>query len=316
MTSGEAHYDQKTKLVDGEGIDRFILPKTVYNPAMSPTAAHSDAFLQFVLSRARVTTQVCSFQQGKTGYTLPPRTVPDYNFIFCLHGRLVWVVDGVEYPLKPGDLVLVPPGVQHHAYSSTKRFTLGSIHVTITLPGGQDVYEMLVPPRHRRVSPRSRLERYLAMAAGEWSRGDSAATILTMPAWGRLVALELLRHDAARGLLAQRPADPLLAEMLDELSRRIAQPTSLADLAARSGYTPQHLNRTFRRELGVTPLQHLARLRMEHAAALLAEGRLTVKAIAAAVACDDPYYFSRTFRQHFGRSPMQYRVAAGSNSPF
>jgi len=95
----------------------------------------------------------------------------------------------------------------------------------------------------------------------------------------------------------------------------IAQPTTLDDLAQLAGYTPQHLNRTFRRELGVTPLQHLTKLRMEHAAALLAEGKLTVKAIASAVACEDPYYFSRQFRQHFGRSPVQYRIAAGSNSP-
>jgi len=82
-----------------------------------------------------------------------------------------------------------------------------------------------------------------------------------------------------------------------------------------AGYTPQHLNRTFTRALGVTPLRQLTRLAEEHAASLLAEGTLTVKAVAAAVGIDDPYYFSRVFRQHFGRSPAQYRTAAGSNSP-
>ncbi len=281
-------------------------------PAMS--AAPSDAFLQFVLSRARVVTQVCSFQNCFDGYTLEPRTVPDYNLIFPLKGKVVWVIEGVEWPLKAGDLLLVPPGVHHHAYSQSKRVTLGSIHVLISLPGGQDVYDLLVPARLRSVAPRSRLSGYLQMAAGEWGRNDTTATMLTMPAWGRLVAMELLRHDAANGLLTQRATDPLLAELLDELSRRIAIPTTLDDLAQLAGYTPQHLNRTFRRELGVTPLQHLAKLRMEHAAGLLAEGRLTVKAIATAVACEDPYYFSRQFRQYFGCSPIQYRVATGSNS--
>ncbi len=278
-------------------------------------SAPSDTFLQFVLARARVVTQVCSYQECKDGYTLVPRTVPDYNFIFPLQGKVVWVVDGIEWPLSAGDLMLVPPGVPHNAYAPGKRLTLGSIHVLITLPGGQDVYDLLVPARFRSVTPGSRLASYLQMAAGEWKRGDQTATMLTMPAWGRLVAMELLRHDAARGLLTQRATDPLLAELLDELARRLARPTTLDDLAQLAGYTPQHLNRTFRRELGVTPLQHLARLRMEHAASLLAEGRLTVKAIAAAVACDDPYYFSRQFKQHFGCSPVQYRVAAGSNSP-
>jgi transcriptional regulator GlxA family with amidase domain len=153
------------------------------------------------------------------------------------------------------------------------------------------------------------------MASQEWDRRDAPATLLTMPAWGRLITLELLRHDAAAGTLRQRAVDPLIASLLDELSRRIAQPTSLDELAKIAGYSSQHLNRTFRRVLGVTPLQHLTRLRIEHAASLLAEGRLTVRAIAAAVGMDDPYYFSRSFRQHMGLSPAQYRTAAGSNSP-
>lgn len=285
--------------------------------ATNPQASEpSEAFLNFVLSRARVTTQVCSRQKFETGYTLLPRTIPDYNFIFVRRGRVVWVVEGVEWLLLPGDLIVVPPNVMHSGHSLSQRMTLGSIHVNVTLPGGQDVFEMLVPPRHRAVKKGCRLDQYLAMATAEWDRSDSSATILTMPAWGRLVSLELLRHDAAAGLLKQRAVDPLVAELLDELTKRVSRPTSLDELAEWAGFTPQHLNRTFRRELGVTPLQHLTRLRMEQSAAQLAEGKLTVKAIAAAAGFDDPYYFSRLFRQHFGRSPAQYRDAAGSNSPF
>lgn len=262
----------------------------------------------------RVTTQVCSRQRSENGYTLLLRTVPDYNYIFVTRGRVVWVVDGIEHMLNPGDLIVVPPGVPHRAYSCTKRVTLGSIHVLATLPGGQDVFEILVPPRCRSVTANSRLGRYLRMALTEWDRDDHDA-YLTMPAWGRLVTLELLRHDAAAGLLKQREMDPLIAELLDELWRRIDRVTTLAELAAWSGFTPQHLNRIFHRVLGVTPLQHLTRLRMDRAAALMKEGVLTVKAVAAAVGIDDPYYFSRVFSEFFGVSPTQYREAAGSNNP-
>lgn len=282
---------------------------------MSPDAQPRDAFLQLVLSRARVTTLVCSYQAATDGYTLLRRTVTDYNFIFCRQGKVVWVVDDVPHELSSGDLIVVPPNVPHHAYSKTRRMTIGSVHVTATLPGGQDVFEILIPPRVRHVSKQSRLDRYLQMNVEEYDRDDLPATRLTMSAWGRLITLELFRYDAAHGLLKQRPIDPLVADIVDELSQWIDKPLSLDDLAAQAGYSPQHLNRVFRRVLGVTPLQHLTRLRMERAAALLAEGRLTIKAIAPAVGIDDPYYFSRVFRQHFGRSPAQYRTAAGSNSP-
>lgn len=280
-----------------------------------PVGGPSDAFLQFVLSRARVSTHVCTYQKLDGGYTLLLRTVPDYNFIFIRRGKVVWVVDDQEWPLEPGSLIVVPPGIKHYAFSRTKRVTIGSIHVTMALPGGQDAFELLVPARLRQVPANSRLDRYLEMWTDEWSRTDEQARRLTLAPWSRLITLELFREDAAAGRLEQRPLDPLVAEVLDELARRVGEPTTLDDLAALSGYTSQHLNRTFRRVLGVTPLQHLARLRMERAAAMLEEGALTVKAIASAVACDDPYYFSRVFRQHFGRSPQQYREAAGSNSP-
>ncbi len=280
----------------------------MHSPAARP-------FVEFVLRNAQIKTNVCSRQKHEHGYTLAPRTVPDYNLIFVRRGKVVWVIGGKEFVLGPGDLVLVPPSVPHEGYSQARRITLGSIHVEVTLPGGQDVFCLLIPPPFRHVRPGTRLDDYLRGAVAEWDRGDETQTLLTMPGWARLIVLELLRHDAGLGLLTQRPIDPLVSKILDELNRRLSRATSLRDLAERSGYSPQHLNRLFRRVLGVTPLQYLTRMRMERAAALLAEGRLTVSAVAGSLGYDDPYYFSRLFRQHHGRSPAHYREAIGSNSP-
>ena len=275
-----------------------------------PTAA----FLDYVLSQAQVTTNVCSFQAGTSGYTLELRTVSDYNYIFVREGTLVWVVEDVPHELSAGDLIVVPPGIKHHAHSITRVFTLGSIHVELRLPGGQDVFDLLVPPRVRHVAPDTMLDRYLAGTVTEWSRPDKSETMLAMPSWARLVSLELIRHDAAAGTLRQRPIDPLVVAVLEELNQRIEEPVTLDDLAHLSGFTPQHLNRVFRRVLGTTPLQYLARMRMERAAVMLADGRWTVRAIAKKVGFDDPYYFSRQFKSHFGRSPAQYREALGPNA--
>src|SRR5688500_413536 len=225
-------------------------------PAVTDAPA-TQSLLDFVLRHARVTTNVCTRQKFETGYTLQPRTIPDYNLIFCRRGRVVWVIDGEPVELAPGDLVVVPPVVPHHGFSRTRRVTIGSIHVEVTLPGGQDVFGLLIPRRSRHVRPRERLDGYLRGAIGEWDRGDDTQALLTMPAWARLIVLELLRHDAAVGALTQRPVDPRVAEVLEELNRRVGRPTSLDELAEWAGYTPQHLNRLFRRVLGVTPLQYL-----------------------------------------------------------
>jgi quercetin dioxygenase-like cupin family protein len=141
------------------------------------------AILQFVLSRVRVATNVCTRQVAEHGYILPTRTVPDYNYIWVTRGTVVWVVEDVEYALRPGDLILVPPGVVHRGYSRTSRMTLGSIHVMPTLAGGQDVFEILKPavfrtlPRDRgcwSTSTRRRLSGIgttLPTPTGRWNRG-------------------------------------------------------------------------------------------------------------------------------------------------
>lgn len=266
--------------------------------------------LQFVLSHLRVSTNVCSRQRHEHGYSLERRTIPDYNLIFVTRGRPAWVIEDQAYALEPGALLIVPPNVWHHGYCSTRRVTLGSIHVEAALPGGQDVFDLLRPARRLRFTAATPLDAYLRGALAEFDRPSLRDTRLMLESWARLTTIELFRQAHEQGLLRPRAIDPVVAKVLDHLTARVDRPMTLDDLAAFAGYTPQHLNRMFRRVLGVTPLQYLSRLRMDGAAALLVEGRLTVKAVAEASGYDDPYYFSRAFKRHFGRSPAQYRDGA------
>ena len=258
-----------------------------------------------------VKTNVCSFQKHEHGYTLPQRTVPDYNFIFVTRGKVVWVIDNEECPLAPGSLVIVPPATTHHAYCQTQRVTLISTHVECSLPGGQDVFELLAPPRLQAVPRGCPLDRYMREAAKEYERAAPLAGQI-LPLWSPLICQELFRHNAAAGLLRCRDADPLIAAMLEDIDRRLTEPVTLRELSRRSGFSAQHLNRVFQKTLGVTPLQYLARTRMERAAELLRERRLNVAAVPAAVGYSDAYNFSRMFSQHHGQNPSQYRQSAGS----
>jgi AraC-like DNA-binding protein len=271
--------------------------------------------VNYVLTHMSVKTNVCSFQKHEKGYTLPSRTVPDYNLIFVTRGRVSWVIAGVEYPLTPGGLLIVPPDVEHHAFCHTQRITLVSTHVEAALPGGQDVFELLVPPRFQQVPRDCPFDQYLRGAAREYERPINAEHSMMLPHWSQLIARELFRHDAKLGLLRYRQADPLIAGVLEEIERRVAQSVTLSDLAKRSGFSAQHLNRVFQRMLGVTPLKYHARVRMQRAAELLRDGRFSVSGVARAVGFDDAYYFSRQFSQYYRTSPSQYRAEACSESP-
>ncbi len=268
------------------------------------------ALLRFAMDRARIRTNVCTLQHHRTGYRLIRRTVPDQNFIFMLAHKAVWVIEGERIKLSPGDLLLVGPGLWHEGFSVSPRVKLLSVHVEVTLPGGQDLFDTLVPPRVTRVIADSPLDRYLHGAAAEFDRPDEADRARMLASWGRLITLEYLRHTFAQNLLLHRAVDPLVAQTLDELRKRAHEPLTLTELSKWSGYSPQHLNRVFNAALGVTPLQHHARLRMTIAQELLADPTLTVAQVATRLGFEDAFYFSRLFKQHTGQSPAQHRATA------
>lgn len=269
--------------------------------------------VEFVLDHTRVQTNVCSLQDHRVGYRLAPRRIPDHNLIYVLEHHAVWVLEDTPYELAPGHLLIVPPRMWHHGYSTEKSVTIFSVHLEMTLPGGQDVFDMLSFPRMQQVLPASSLDGYLTGAANEFHRSSENERLLMLPNWGRMIGLELIIDNHRRGWLQHRVTDPLVAEILEELRRRADRPVRLGDLARWSGYSPQHINRVFRKVLGVTPLQHHLRLRMDRAAETLLDNPNTrIATVARLLGFADPFHFSRLFRKVHGRSPTQFLAAARS----
>ena len=69
-----------------------------------------------------------------------------------------------------------------------------------------------------------------------------------------------------------------------------------------------HVCRETRRHLGLSPLQLVNRIRMEHAAMCLGDSTLAVEDIAAECGIADMSYFYRLFRAHYGTTPRKYRL--------
>lgn len=273
-----------------------------------------ESLVEFVLSQARVETRLCSRQCFDTGYALEHRTVDDYNFIYTFRGEVVWVVAGHEHVMREGTLVLVRPGVPHYGFSRTQAMGLLSVHVRLTLPGGRDAMELLGPPAEMQVEEGSALERYLRGAAGEFDRPTQRETVRMLPGWGHLITHEYIAQCVHAGLLRPRAMSEVVSDLLQYLHDRPGMTVTLEELSQYAGYTPQHLNRMFRKELGTTPLKHHMRLRLERAGELLAAGQLTVGAVAQQCGFDDPAYFSRAFRTHTGHSPAQWQKAHTEHS--
>ena len=64
----------------------------------------------------------------------------------------------------------------------------------------------------------------------------------------------------------------------------------------------------FKKEVGITPLAYLNRLRMQHAAHSLAHSKMPIHEVAASVGIMDANYFVKRFKAEFHDTPSEYRA--------
>ncbi|HVX47504.1 MAG TPA: AraC family transcriptional regulator [Mycobacteriales bacterium] len=102
--------------------------------------------------------------------------------------------------------------------------------------------------------------------------------------------------------------DPAIMRAVAVLESQLDRGWTLEELAGVAGMSAGHLSRSFRRAFGAAPMQVLAGLRGERAAALLIAGDESVAAIGRAVGWADPNYFARRFKALQGVSPREYRA--------
>ena len=91
------------------------------------------------------------------------------------------------------------------------------------------------------------------------------------------------------------------------IETRVAELSSLEDIARAVGLEPESVCRLFRRFQGTSPYQYLLRRKMALAAELLVKSGGLVKDAAEQVGFDDPYHFSRCFKAVHGVTPSAVR---------
>lgn len=114
----------------------------------------------------------------------------------------------------------------------------------------------------------------------------------------------ILRNDArVRHIAEQTELDAVLAWIEQEAHRDL----TLADVAAYAAMSVRTLNRRFQSELGQTPMQWVAGVRVRHAQQLLETTSYGVERVGREVGFSSPANFREQFRRLTGVAPQSYR---------
>ena len=110
----------------------------------------------------------------------------------------------------------------------------------------------------------------------------------------------------ARGLETEPMGRPL-ARALAFMESHLAEPVTIAAVAAAAGLSESRLHALFLKRYDVAPGRYLARLRIARARDLLATGEASLAEIAFATGYSDQSAFTRAFRRETGETPAAFR---------
>jgi AraC family transcriptional regulator len=126
-----------------------------------------------------------------------------------------------------------------------------------------------------------------------------------------LLCTQILRSHSNISSLPERRkrglADWQVRKVTSYMIEHLDQPIGLDVLAAEIGLSRFHFCSAFRHAMGSTPHEFLGKLRIDRAAALLGDGKLSVSEIALEVGYGTPSSFAAKFRRQFGMTPSEYR---------
>jgi two-component system response regulator YesN len=90
---------------------------------------------------------------------------------------------------------------------------------------------------------------------------------------------------------------------------------SLADAAEYVSLSPQHISRMFKKEMDITFIDYLTKVRMGKAIELFVDDTLKMYEIAERVGYSSQHYFSNVFKKVIGMPPLEYRSQCVGRKP-
>ena len=192
-------------------------------------------------------------------------------------------------------MVIIPPYVSH-SNESEHGFT--NIHLNLLEPSLNMRQPILLK------DDGNHFIRDAFQAAFYYFSSDSPMQTLVLASYADLIVNLLLSNQGAP------KHSPAVSEIESNIITNYPDENYELDTYLRSlPFNYDYVRKLFKRELGVTPHQYLADIRLETAAKNLRISEIqgsNISEISHMCGFSDPLYFSRLFKKKFGVSPSQY----------
>lgn len=253
------------------------------------------------------------------GWALQPHCHDFFHLAYVRGGRLIFRVDGLDYPLSEGSLILLPPGVVHAVPEDAHNLcTQYEVMFRILDPELQlllDTKKVLVLHGASHLEP---LFSYICMHY----KSVDPLRISCMDAFLCTILFSFLAGkpstaEESTGYVDSSGYSNLIRRILCHVERDSDKKYDLSGLALSLGINKNYLCTAFRRETGVTISEYINYHRVRKTLITLqyngCNKDFPIHALADQHGYVNPSYFNRVFKKYTGMTPTEFINAISKN---
>ena len=242
-----------------------------------------------------------------------PRSMHDHKnlveILLIYDGAGIFIIDGVRYIAKKGDLILYNSGTVHDEFGgsgsnlSTYCVAISNLKLVTTKKVNQILPEGYSPVLHGGEYFDELLAIFQAIERESY-RPDGAeiANYLSLALVAKVCAMIKTRGQP---YIEKEPT--LTSRAKDFIDAHYTENIKLEDIA-RAVYTNVYkLSKVFKAEIGISPMKYVILRRMGEAQNLLINTDMTITRIAMSVGYNDSNYFQNVFKNFMHITPKEYR---------
>lgn len=237
-------------------------------------------------------------------------THPFTELFYVVDGKGEFNIQGQRFPVKPNDFVIINPQVEHTELSSPDEpleyIVLGInglsfSNLTPVSEGGHPFSFFNLRDEQKDIL------RYLNAMVQE-ATSQSMSYELVCHNLLEILLIKILRHqhfDLEVGKQSKATKD--MSFIKHYLETYYHESIQLEDLASMTHLSRFYISHSFKKEIGMSPMEYLIAIRIKESKILLRTTNYSISQVADIVGFTTPTYFSKQFRKSTGISPTDYR---------
>ena len=245
-------------------------------------------------------------------YTRPYRSLlhkhPAWQLTASLEGEFRFHTREKMIAVRPGEWILIAPGIMHDAGSKSEHSYAMQIFFRRFPPGllpefaqrfnlRRDIFIKGSADREILVNVSEEFPKKCS-AENQFSRSNKIFYSLAF----MLAALSGIPEDDGE----KTKRDPAMEHVMEFMEEHFAEPLGIADFAEKAGLSESRFAAVFQKAAGCSPMKYFNAVRLGHAQSFLLDGH-SVKESSILAGFSSETYFCRCFRQSLGISPGEFQ---------